>query len=152
MKSRVVSLFAVLVAAVEITAVSGARADQPSGQQQAPGVRPPYEGTMLAGFHITLARTSQGVSLKCDQGCAWKTLEFSKKAKPTAINEFGMADDQTGNREKRGAFLIRIGTEDGRFALSCDRGCAWQTLGFSLSDKPTGINEYGMARPDKKWE
>lgn len=101
---------------------------------------------MLAGFDMAVARTSKGVSLTCNAGCAWKTLEFSLGSKPTPVNEKGLAGDKTSNPEKDGNFLIRFDTKDDGFTLSCDRGCAWRTLGwnFPKSGTATRINEYGM--------
>jgi hypothetical protein len=101
---------------------------------------------MLAGFNMTVARTSKGVFLTCERGCAWKTLEFAFAAKATAVNEVGMVDDK-GNPEKFGKFLIRFATEHNGFLLSCDRGCAWRTLDwrFLANGVAVPINEYGMA-------
>jgi len=105
------------------------------------------EWKMLAGFRMTVAHTSKGVSLTCEKGCAWKTLEFPFAAKATAVNESGMVNDK-GNPERSGNFLIRFGTEPRGFLLSCDRGCAWRTLGwgFPANGVAVPINEYGMAK------
>ena len=105
------------------------------------------EFKMLSGFDITVARTPQGVSLTCEKGCTWDRLTFSLTSKPTAVNANGMADDKTGNPENEGLFLLRFGADDKGFKLSCDRGCAWQTLGwiYPAHGKPVPINEYGMA-------
>jgi hypothetical protein len=102
---------------------------------------------MLAGFSITVARTPQGVALTCEKGCAWKTLTFSLTGKPTPVNANGMADDKTGNPENGGSFLLRFGADETGFTLSCDRGCAWRTLGwmYPANGKPVPINEYGMS-------
>lgn len=104
------------------------------------------EARMLAGFDMTVARTAKGVSLTCAAGCAWKTLEFTVGEKPTPVNENGMVDP-TANPEKTGSLLLRIGTDKDGFALSCDRGCAWQTLGWRFLQDGTGtrVNEYGIA-------
>jgi hypothetical protein len=104
------------------------------------------DATMLTGFDITVARTARGVSLTCAAGCAWKTLEFTVGEKPTPVNENGMVDSK-GNPENAGSLLLRIGTDKDGFALSCDRGCAWRTLGWRARPDGTGVrvNEYGMA-------
>jgi hypothetical protein len=104
------------------------------------------EWSMLAGFNITVARTEKGVSLTCETGCAWKTIEFSFAAKGTDVNEFGMVHSKN-NPAKSSKFLIRFGIEDNGFLLSCERGCAWRTLGwgFRANGVAVPINEYGMA-------
>jgi hypothetical protein len=105
----------------------------------------------LAGFDIAVTRTAKGVSLVCKAGCSWKTLDFTPGTKPTPVNEDGMADDKPTEPGKAGTFLIRFGINDDGFQLSCDRGCAWRTLGWTLPEKgaPTRINEYGMV-PSRK--
>lgn len=123
-------------------------AQHASGETQAPRTAGPRsQELMLAGFDMTVARTDKGVSMTCEQGCAWKTLAFPLATKPTPVNEYGMAGDRTDNPEKAGHFLIRIGTKDDRFALSCDRGCAWRTLGWTFPPAGTAVhvNEYGMS-------
>jgi hypothetical protein len=101
---------------------------------------------MLAGFDMTVARTAKGVSLTCVAGCAWKTLAFTVGEKPTPVNENGMVDS-TGNPENAGSLLLRFGTDKEGVTLSCDRGCAWRTLGWRARPDGTGarVNEYGMA-------
>ena len=112
----------------------------------APNALTQDEFVMLAGFNITVTRTPKGASLTCEQGCAWKTLAFTLGSKAMAVNDNGMTDDKTGNPEKSGRFLIRFGIDDKGFLLSCDRGCAWRTLGWSFpaNGKAVRINEYGM--------
>jgi hypothetical protein len=107
---------------------------------------PQDEARMLAGFDMTVARTAKSVSLTCATGCAWKTLEFTAGEQPTAINEYGMVDSM-GNQEDAGSLLLRIGTDNEGFTLSCDKGCAWRTLGWRARPDGTGsrVNEYGMA-------
>jgi hypothetical protein len=84
------------------------------------------------------------VSLTCEKGgCAWETLSFSLGTKAVAVNDYGMA--APGNPESRGKFLIRFGTDDKGFALTCDRGCAWRTLGFPATGKPVPIDQHGTA-------
>jgi hypothetical protein len=109
-------------------------------------VRAQDEGTMLAGFDITLTRTAKGVSLTCAAGCAWKALEFTVGKEPVPINENGMVDP-TDNPAKSGRLLLRIGLGKDEFALSCDRGCAWRRLGWQARQDGAGtrVNEYGMA-------
>jgi hypothetical protein len=55
--------------------------------------------------------------------------------------------DSTGNPENAGPFLLGIGTDKDGFTLSCDRGCAWRTLGWRARPDEAGVrvNEYGMA-------
>lgn len=109
------------------------------------------EGKMLAGFNITVERTHDGLALTCAEGCAWKTLEIPASGRPTPINAFGMARDKTSNPERRGNFLLRIGTTEDGIALSCDRGCAWRKLTFALTGKPARFNEYGKVGANKPW-
>ncbi len=115
--------------------------------QTRPAPAPLDEARMLAGFKITVARTDTGVSLTCEEGgCAWDKLSFSLSGKPVAVNDYGMAGSPD-NAERKGKFLIRFATDSNGFALTCERGCAWRTLGWGF--KPIGvavpINEYGMA-------
>lgn len=109
-------------------------------------VRAQDEGTMLAGFDITVARTAKGVSLTCAAGCAWKTLAFTVGKEPVPVNENGMVDS-TDNPARAGRLLLRIGLGTDEFALSCDRGCAWRRLGWQVRQDGAGtrVNEYGMA-------
>jgi hypothetical protein len=104
------------------------------------------DATMLARFDMTVARTAKGVSLTCAAGCAWKTLAFTVGEKPTPVNANGMVDS-TGNPENAGSFLLRMSTDKDGFTLSCDRGCAWRTLGWRARPDGAGtrVNEYGMA-------
>ncbi len=103
------------------------------------------EQKALAAFKITVARTSDGVSLTCEKGgCAWGQLSFSFSGKPIAVNDYGMAGT-AGNPESKGKFLMHFGAENDTFALTCERGCAWKTLGFPATATPVPIDQYGMA-------
>jgi hypothetical protein len=108
-------------------------------------VRAQDEGAMLAGFDITLTRTAKGVSLTCAAGCAWKKLAFTVGREPVPVNENGMVDPD--NAAKAGRLLLRIGTDREGITLSCDKGCAWRTLGWRAYPDAVGtrINEYGIA-------
>ncbi len=99
----------------------------------------------LAAFNITVARTSEGVSLTCEKGgCAWEKLGFTVGNKPVAVNDNGMASSPD-NPEANGKFLIRFSIESNNFALTCERGCAWQTLSFPATENPVPIDQFGTA-------
>ena len=100
----------------------------------------------LAGFDIAVMRTRKGVSLVCKAGCSWKTLDFTPGSKPTPVSEDGIVEDKPTDPGKAGTFVIRVSTDDDGFHLSCDRGCAWRTLGWTFPAKgaSTRINEYGI--------
>jgi hypothetical protein len=100
----------------------------------------------LAGFHVTVARTNNGVTLPCKTGCAWKALTFALPGKPTTVNANGIAGKD--NPEKEGMFLLRVGVDDWGFQLTCDRGGAWRKLGwvYPPNGKAVTINEYGTAQ------
>ena len=133
---------AVIVSAVVMLMTAGALV---VFAQTRPAPAPLDEARMLAGFHITVARTSDSVSLTCEKGgCAWEKLSFPFSSKAVAVNDYGTAGSPT-NPENKGKFLIRFGKGEKGFAVTCERGCAWQTLGFAATATPVPINEYGMA-------
>lgn len=131
-----------LVIALTLAAVSMIAAGTVAAQAPQAG------STALSQFTITVAKTSpDGVSLTCEKGCSWKTLAFRLTQTPTPIDANGMRMDEALSPQNADGFLIRIGTDSKGMALSCDKGCAWKTLGFSVRGTPTPIDQMGMVEP-----
>ena len=103
------------------------------------------EQKVLAAFKITVVLTPGGVALTCEKGgCAWERLSFPFSSKAVAVNDYGMAGTP-GNPESKGKFLMHFGSDNEAFALTCERGCAWKTLGFAATGTPVPIDQHGMA-------
>jgi hypothetical protein len=79
---------------------------------------------MLAGFSITVERTRDKVTVKCETGCTWGSrLTFASDGNAVEINEHGVVADQPAGRQ-RGPFIIKIEGKNGEVALTCEKGCA----------------------------
>ena len=98
----------------------------------------------LAHFAFTIERTSKGVSLECERGCAWKTLGFTLGGTEVFIDQNGMVDAKRKQGGTEG-FLVGIAFSDGKMELSCKTGCAWKTLGYtSLASIVRKVDEFGV--------
>ena len=149
-KERVMRTVIIGVTAAMLGVVSVLSNAQGSRELQ----QPKPDAADLAGFSIAVGRTSEGVALTCESGCAWTTLTFGcaeKKACTSTVNAIGMtADEKTAARSGSFAFTVQ-GTRDG-VTLACERGCAWKTLTVGCGEKKTcasSVTEYGMAKETK---
>jgi hypothetical protein len=97
-----------------------------------------------AHFVFTIENTAKGVSLACENGCAWKTLGFPLHEAEVFIDQNGMVDDKTNRREGTSGFLVGIASRDGKMELSCKAGCAWETLSYAPASSAHKIDEMGV--------
>ena len=107
--------------------------------------------TELGEFIVLVQTTnSNEIKMKCEQGCAWKTLAYklSEKSKVQAIDEYGIAElekENPGEDSELTDFLFTIRRNDNGVELKGKEGTAWIELAFSLPpDKEQAINQMGM--------
>ena len=134
MPQRVTGLLAGLVVASLSTAIGG--------QQQFPD---------LAGFMLTVQRTSTGVAVTCEAGCGWQSET------PTVVTCTGrkpcltMTDSRIGAKvtAEYAAFAVTVDVSSTGMALACERGCAWKTREVdceSVTPCSVRISEFGVSR------
>jgi hypothetical protein len=110
----------------------------------------PFMGPELAGFMLRVERTSSGVALICERGCAWKALTLGcDNRRPCAfkITDGGAIDDQTGTASA--AFLFTVEGTTAGASLACQRGCAWKTLSIGCEGRvpcASKVSEYGTKK------
>ncbi len=135
MRGTVIGVAAALSGVVSVLAAAQARQTLP------------FPTPELTGFTLRVERTSDGVALACERGCAWKTLTLAcgnKKACVSRITDSGEIGDET--KTPLAAFLVRVESTTDGVAFACQRGCAWQTLAFGCEGKKpcaSRVSEYG---------
>lgn len=88
-------------------------------------------------FRFTVKRTEEGIALRGEEGCLWKTLTWTcpkSKECEWGINPKGMffpSSDPSGE----GFWIIVEATDDGG-VLTCKQGCAWKELTWTCEGDP----------------
>lgn len=101
----------------------------------------PAQTDITAGeksFKIFIQTTPEAIHLQCEEGCAWKELNFSThNDEPQTIDEYGMTDFNSADVAKdmtlTDFLFVLTKTKDG-ISLQGLEGVAWKALSFSLSD------------------
>jgi hypothetical protein len=134
MPQRVTGLLAGLVVASLSTAIGG--------QQQFPD---------LAGFMLTVQRTSTGVAVTCEAGCRWQsevpTVVTCTIRKPCLT----ITDSRVGVTvtAEYAAFAVTVDVSSTGMTLACERGCAWKTMAVDCETQTpcsARVNEYGSRK------
>lgn len=107
----------------------------------------------VTNFKINIENNTNKVKMTCEEGCAWKELEFTLYENDTqAVNQFGMIYTQDIKKEMdESSFLFFIKKESKRIILKGIKGSAWTDLSFSLPLHQTqGVDQNGMTSPYAK--
>ena len=127
---RFVVVFAVLSAVTSLAVVSWAQGRQlPS-----------------AHFSVVFRVTSENVSLACDTGCSWTTLQFPASRMPVTVDRQGVVPDLSDRTPGDSTFVIRISTARDNLRVSCQRGCRWTSLLFAPKSEVAQFDENGFVR------
>jgi len=99
-----------------------------------------------AHFSLVFRSTTENVSLACDTGCIWTTLQISASRMPVTVDSQGVVPDVSDRPPGESAFVIRISTAGDTLQLSCQRGCRWTSKSISPKSVVTQVDENGTVR------
>jgi|GEM_PF-2674798 len=99
-------------------------------------------------FRLTVTRTTDGIAVTCQEGCAWETLEASDARGIYRVTEHGIEPERDPERAARPhappTFSIIVNASGEGIAALCDRGCAWTAVSAVYSGQRYRIDERGI--------
>ncbi len=105
----------------------------------------------LTHFSLAIYGTSEGVSVLCDEGCAWKTLRFTSGGTAVAFDERGLLSELAEKAAGAGGFVISVSDIGDKLELRCRSGCTWTVITSGPKHVVRRVDENGTIRsgPDR---
>ena len=104
----------------------------------------------LPSFSVVVAVSGAGISATCEKGCAWESVSGEYSGGAYAISQDGIRPPASpghatpGERTQLSGFSIIVTPAEGGVRVTCDHGCAWETLTGSSSSGMYRITESGI--------
>jgi len=138
------------VASLLVAFLCGLQADELRINQAGVNPRPQPRMAELVGFAFTISRDIQGLSIRCQLGCAWPASLSSAGGETLFVTDSG-AIKQRDLALERGRFVVLIDRTTADTRLSCEKGCAWKNLHISCEGGRNcnfNVTEHGITPID----